>query len=224
MSTVDDVRTDGRPDDIRLTQWWQSLAASAGLQQADALGAALLASYATPQRRYHGRGHLEFLHDETERRARWIHDPHLIGFAAWFHDAVYEPLAPDNEEQSAAWALRDLLQCGYDKRAAEAVASLILKTKSHHAGDASEDEALFLDMDFAILGAPREVYAQYASAIRGEYAAVPEERFRAGRAAFLKGVLSQPRMFRTELYEAERGAQARANLAWEIETLAAAGR
>ena len=88
-------------------------------------------------------------------------------------------------------------------------------------GEASIDEALFLDMDFAILGAPPAIYAEYAENIRAEYAHVPDDRFRAGRGAFLKAILAQPNMFRTALYERELGAQARANIRSEIMRLSA---
>lgn len=204
-------------DAATLFQKWRELGEQAGLSDVAAKGEALIAAYAAPQRRYHGLGHVAFLLDEIERRAPLLDDVVTVGFAAWYHDVVYDALARDNEERSADWARRDL--AGLD--CAERVAALILKTKSHHAGAASADEALFLDMDFAILGARRDVYARYAEAIREEYIMAPADRFRAGRAAFLKGVLAQSRMFRTDLYEAERGEAARDNLRWEIARLEA---
>lgn len=202
---------------VALLKRWRELGELAGLADIAAKGEALVAAYAAPERRYHGLAHVAFLLDEIDRRAPLIADVVVVAFAAWYHDAVYDALARDNEERSADWARRDLaaLSC------AEAVAALILKTKSHHAGGATPDEALFLDMDFAILGAPRDAYARYADAIREEYAVVPDDRYRAGRAAFLKGVLAQPRMFRTDLYEAERGGAVRDNLRWEIARLEA---
>ena len=211
---------DERADAQRFQERWRSLSERIAEPGGAAdVGAALLAAHQETHRRYHGLAHVLFLLNEIDRRAPLIGDRALLEFAAFFHDAVYAPLAGDNEEQSAAWARRELARLGY--AGAEAVAALILKTKSHHAGEASDDEALFLDMDFAILGAPRDTYAAYADAIREEYAAVPEDRFRAGRAAFLRGVLAQPRMFRTDLYERELAATARENLLWEIARLTA---
>lgn len=198
---------------------WRALAASSGLRDAEPLGGALVGAYAEPHRRYHGLAHVAFLLDEIDRRKALLADPLLLRFAAWFHDAIYDPLAKDNEARSADWARRDLVKHGLNAASADAVEALILKTASHHAGDATPDEALFLDMDIAILGSDRETYATYADNIRAEYAAVPDNAFRTGRAAFLKGVLAQDRMFRTQLYEDERGGAARANLAWEITRL-----
>lgn len=200
-----------------LLERWRAFSNLLAVRDGAAKGDALVNAYAGPARRYHGLAHIAFLLGEIDRHAALIKNIAVLQGAAWYHDAVYDPLARDNEERSAAWARRDLegLSC------AEPIATLIEKTKSHHAGDATPDEALFLDMDFAILGAPMEIYAAYATAIREEYAAVPDNRFRAGRASFLGGVLAQPRMFRTDLYEAERGARARENLVWEIGRLRA---
>jgi len=203
----------------RLTQAWRELCASSGLHEAHPLGAALIEAYSESHRRYHDCGHLAYLLDEIERRSALIHDAALLRFAAWFHDAIYDPLAKDNEARSADWAQRDLLRHGMEAERAEAIARLVHKTASHHAGEARPDEALFLDMDFSILGSDRQIYAIYADAIRAEYAAVPDDAFRAGRVAFLKNVLTQPRMFRTEVYEREMADAARANIAWEIARL-----
>lgn len=199
---------------------WKALCDKAGLQAASAYGDRLIAAYAAPERRYHGLGHVNFLLDEIDRRTRLLGDADVVAFAAWYHDAVYDPRAKDNELRSAMWAGEDLTALGFAPERVQAVEAMILKTIAHQAGDAEPDEALFLDMDFAILGAPSEIYATYAGHIRAEYAFVPEQQFRAGRSAFLRSVLAQPRMFRTDLYETERGAQARANLRWEIAQLA----
>lgn len=181
----------------------------------------MIDAYSEPQRRYHDCGHLAYLLDEVARRAAVVEDTALLQFAAWFHDAVYDPLAKDNEARSADWAERALTDHGLAADRAAAVARLVRKTASHHFGEASRDEALFLDMDFSILGAERQTYIAYADAIRAEYAAVPEDAFRAGRAAFLRNVLAQPRMFRTDAYEQEFAPAARANIAWEIARLEA---
>lgn len=156
---------------------------------------------------------------EIETRKAHVADHGLVALAAWFHDGIYDPLAKDNEERSARWAEDALPAHGVPFDRAQAVAALVRKTASHHAGVATGDEALFLDIDFSILGAPRDVYAAYADNVRAEYWAVPEAAFRAGRAAFLKGVLAQPRMFRTDIYEREYADAARANIAREIARL-----
>jgi predicted metal-dependent HD superfamily phosphohydrolase len=195
---------------------WRSLLESAGAGgRADDLCEKLIAAYGEPHRRYHSLTHLMWLLNEEGRRAALARDRKLIQFAIWFHDAIYDPLAKDNEERSADWA-RDALANLNLTELAQSVSALVLKTKDHARGDASPDEAIFLDMDIAILGAPRSEYMQYAAEIRAEYAAVSDEAFAAGRSAFLRSWLSREHLFRTEVYRGELDQSARANMSWEL--------
>lgn len=194
---------------------WRALAGD----EFDDLGRALIAAYEEPQRRYHGIGHVRWLLDETERRAPLIADRDFVAFAIWFHDAIYEPGRPDNEERSAAWAAAALPPGAR----AERIARVIRMTKDHAKGDADADEALFLDMDIAILGAPREVYAAYANDIRAEFSHVPDPLFNAGRSAFLKSQLARGRLFRTDFYERELASAARHNMILELGALTVGG-
>jgi len=195
-----------------LLQRWRALAG----ESADELGEALIAAYDQPHRRYHGQSHVHWLLDEAERCAGQVQEPKLIAYAVWFHDAVYQPGASDNEALSAAWARRALAN---EPDLAARVAALVEKTKDHAGGEAGADEALFLDMDLSILGASRLDYCAYAAGIRAEYERVPDEAFGAGRVAFLERQLARPRIFRTDLYEARIGQAARANMQWECGAL-----
>jgi predicted metal-dependent HD superfamily phosphohydrolase len=195
-----------------LLQRWRTLAG----EGADALGEALIRAWDAPQRRYHDQRHLVWLLDEADRRAALIRDRVFVGYAIWFHDAVYEPGRPDNEMLSADWARSSLVA---QPDLAARVGHVIEMTKNHAAGEADGDTALFLDMDIAILGAPWETYCAYAAGIRAEYPHVVDASFAAGRAAFLANQLEHSRTFRTDLYERELGETARANMRWELEEM-----
>jgi predicted metal-dependent HD superfamily phosphohydrolase len=195
-----------------LLQRWRALAG----ENADALGEALIRAWAEPQRHYHDQSHLIWLLDEADRRAALIRDAAFVGYAVWFHDAVYEPGRPNNETLSADWARTGLAT---QPELAARVARVIEMTKNHAEGEAAGDAALFLDMDIAILGAPWETYCAYAAAIRREYPHVPDAAFAAGRGAFLAKQLEYARTFRTDLYESEIGESARANMRWELEEM-----
>lgn len=195
-----------------LLQRWRRLAG----EGSDALGEALIWAWAEPQRRYHDQGHLVWLLDEADRRQALIRDGAFVGYAIWFHDAVYEPGRPDNETLSADWARTSL---SHDPDLAARVARVIEMTKDHAEGEAEGDAALFLDMDIAILGAPWETYCAYAAGIRAEYPHIVDPAFAGGRGAFLEKQLTHTRTFRTDLYENELGEQARANMRWELEEM-----
>ena len=196
----------------RLLQRWRALAG----EGADELGEALIAAWSEPQRRYHSTSHLEWLLDEADRREALIRDRAFVGYAIWFHDAIYVPGEPDNEDRSAAWA-RDAL--AGNGELSERVAQIIEMTKKHQEGEAEGDAALFLDMDMAIIGAQWEAYCAYAAGVRREFSAYPDGAFAAGRWNWLEKQLAYPRLFRTELYERELGDTARANLSWELEEM-----
>jgi predicted metal-dependent HD superfamily phosphohydrolase len=183
---------------------------------ADALGEALIRAWDEPQRVYHDQSHLIGLLDEADRRAALIRDPVFVGYAIWFHDAVYQPGRPDNEALSADWARTSL---AHDLDLAARVAGAIEMTKNHAEGEADGDAALFLDMDIAILGAPWETYCAYAAGIRREYPHIGDPAFAGGRGAFLAKQLEHLRTFRTEVYESELGETARANMRWELEEM-----
>src|SRR6185436_9293929 len=64
----------------------------------------LTAAYAEPQRHYHNQQHIAECLAEFDRARHLTQQPVELELALWFHDAVYEPKASDNEEQSAALA------------------------------------------------------------------------------------------------------------------------
>lgn len=133
--------------------------------------------------------------------------------AIWLHDIVYEPTRGDNEERSAEQASRDLAGTAID---AGEVAALILGTK-HHQG-ASPLQNLLNDIDLAILATDEADYADYARAIRREYAHVPDTAYRSGRAAVLRRFLEQALIYHDARFR-PREATARRNLEREIAEL-----
>jgi len=124
---------------------------------------------------------------------------------------VYEPRAADSEERSAAWAARVLAEAGAARDRIDRVSRLVLAT-THADPAASGDAALVADVDLAILGAPRPRFLEYESQVGREYAWLPGEAFRAGRAALLEALLARPRIYATELFAERFEAAARANL------------
>lgn len=180
---------------------------------------ALEAAYAEPHRRYHTRRHIEdclsllarFDLDEADRRR--------LTWAIWWHDAVYDPAAKDNEERSAQMALRDLPALGASPGEAQEVARLIRLTAGHQVPEDDRLGAILVSIDLAILGVPPADYDAYVAQVREEYAHVPEAAWRAGRAAVMRRFLDAPVLFPHPVMRAEREAQARANIARELQAL-----
>jgi predicted metal-dependent HD superfamily phosphohydrolase len=197
---------------------WRQLAAACGApsRPAEAFFAELVQRYSEPQRHYHNLSHVRQVLATVERFAGQVSDLQALRWAAWFHDAVYDPRAGDNEERSAEYAARALAAMHVRAAQITAVRDLVLQTKTHQPPDADPHSQVFLDADLAILGADEETYAAYARAIRREYDWVPEEQYRAGRARVLRVSLDRPRIFQTSELFIEREARARANIAREL--------
>jgi len=183
----------------------------------------LRARHAEPQRHYHTWAHVEALLGHYQRWKAEFHRPEPVLWALYWHDAIYDPAARDNEEQSARLLEHDA--AGHLTAGDLAFAATIVRATATHTvpdGLAEHDAAdlsLFLDLDLSILAAPRPVYDRYEQDIRAEYAFVPEERFRAGRSAILKGFLQRERLYFTPLAHREWEEAARANLARAIAAL-----
>src|SRR5207253_2303756 len=115
--------------------------------------------YAEPHRHYHNQRHIADCLAEFDAVRRLAKQPEALELALWFHDAVYDPKATDNEEQSAALAKR-CLEGARQPDLARTVAELVMATKLHGA-DADPDAALVVDMDLSILGQNETRFAEY---------------------------------------------------------------
>jgi predicted metal-dependent HD superfamily phosphohydrolase len=195
-------------DEARLTADFLACVQDADPALALEVGRDLVSRWREPWRRYHDLAHLRRMLDVLGSDA-----PADVLLAAWYHDAVYDPRAPDNEERSAALAAEQLTRLGVDPTE---VIRLVLLTRGHAVEPGDRNGALLCDADLSILAAAPDEYAAYARAVREEYAFVPEDAFRAGRAAILRGLLDLPALFHAH---PEWEAPARANLRAELETL-----
>ncbi|SCX39114.1 Predicted metal-dependent phosphohydrolase, HD superfamily [Klenkia marina] len=181
--------------------------------------AALVDAWSEPHRRYHDLAHLAAVLGLVGELAAHAADPAAVALAAWYHDVAYDPTATDNEEVSAQRALAGLRGLVPDERLAE-VARLVRLTAGHAPVDDDTDGAVLCDADLAVLAAPPQAYAGYASAVREEYGHLDDEVFTAGRIAVLESLLDLPRLYRTPTAQPWE-APARANLEAELSLLRA---
>ena len=180
----------------------------------------LAAAYSAPERHYHNLEHVAEMFRVVDRLAADVEQPAALHLAVWFHDAVYDSRARDNERRSGELAVDLLGPIGVPASAIERIVNMIWATA--HTATALptlRDTRVLLDADLAILSAPEERYARYAADIRKEYAWVPEADYRAGRSAILTKFLAQPRIYHTQIMFEEGDARARANMRAEIASL-----
>jgi predicted metal-dependent HD superfamily phosphohydrolase len=179
----------------------------------------LLAAWREPLRHYHTLQHLQecLMHFEPARELA-LH-PGEASLALWFHDAVYDARRHDNEQRSADWARECLLAAGAGSERADRVHALVMATR-HDAAPVTGDAPLVVDIDFAILGAPRERFDEYERQVRLEYAHVEPAAYRAGRGRILRGLLARPAIYSTPSFRERLEAAARASLAHSLAQLA----
>ncbi|WP_194373254.1 HD domain-containing protein [Streptomyces alkaliphilus] len=186
-----------------------------------ALTHTLLGRWGEPTRHYHTTAHLWAVLNRLDLLTGHAEDPVAVELAAWYHDAVYVPGAPDNEERSARLAEKELPLLGVPAERVAEVARLVRLTAGHRTDPGDTNGEALCDADLGVLGGPPEEYARYTAAVRMEYAAVPAEEFRAGRAAVLRELLDLPLLYRTPYGAAHWEATARYNLRAELELLTA---
>lgn len=171
---------------------------------------ALLVAHASEPRRYHTFAHVEACLGWLDWSWSLAQRPHEIAIALFFHDAVYEPLATDNEAKSAAWARDVLGRAGVAEEVLARVEAMILATRTHEASD--EDTALLLDIDLAILGSSTSTFARFERDVRAEYAAIDDATYATGRARALAGFAERPAIYTTPLFRELLEDKARANI------------
>ncbi len=185
------------------------------------VGEELIARWNEPHRSYHDERHLEdvlLALDHLESRGERIAPETLL--AAWFHDAVYAGSAGDDERASAALAVAALTRLGCDRELIDAMAASIIATTPGLApAEPRPALAQLLDADLWIFAASPSRYAEYAAAVRREYAHVPAAEFAAARTGILAGYLDRPALYATEAARHLWERRARANVSAEIERL-----
>lgn len=212
MRTATDLYMD------RLQDSWSSNWHALGCKQDTRLMDQLMAAYAEPQRKYHTQQHLAECLTLFEQYAHLAARPHEVAIALWFHDAVYDLRAADNEAESAAWAQAALAAAVVNQDAILRVRDLIMAT-CHDAVPDDRDQQLLVDIDLAILGAEEGRFAEYEAQVREEYAWVPEPQFRQVRAGLLAQLLARPSIYNTLAFQERFEAQARQNLSDSVEAL-----
>lgn len=185
----------------------------------DAIRRQLTKRYEEPHRAYHGLAHIEALLQGQLAHRQLIHDQQAVMLAIWFHDAVYDTRASDNEERSAQLAGEMLTEAGCDAALIASVERKVRATQRHEWTDGDPDTALFLDLDLGILAASPEAYDRYSNQIAKEYDWVPAEAYKQGRAKVLKAFLDRPQIYFTPSLREKWEGQARANLQRELALL-----
>lgn len=108
--------------------------------------------YNQPNRRYHDLGHIRKMLNKFDEIKHLLNNPDAVELAIWFHDAIYETWANDNEIRSAdlaSYFIRELL--GLARELANKTCYLIERTQYFSHDDMwkprTPDSKYFVDID-----------------------------------------------------------------------------
>ena len=179
--------------------------------------------YKEPGRFYHTWDHVSDCLGELPAARSLCDSPLAVELALWFHDAVCDPRAADNEERSARLARNAAAAMGIDPALADLSARLILCTahgaESSGEEDGDRDSAVVQDIDLAILGRQPRMFTAYERNIRREYSFLTEREYREGRVRVLGRFLSRRRVYRTDMFHRRYEEAARRNLRSSLASL-----
>ncbi|MDO9359234.1 MAG: N-methyl-D-aspartate receptor NMDAR2C subunit [Polaromonas sp.] len=195
----------------KLEKSWKQAWRNLGLQPREGLLERLINAWSEPHRRYHTVQHLSECLAHFESVDSLAVNPGDVEFALWFHDAIYDLKAKDNELRSAEWAVDELTHAGAGSEQLRRVRGLIMVT-CHTAIPTDPDQQLLVDIDLSILGAGPARFVEYDAQIQAEYSWVPDLIYRAKRKEVLAGFLDRAVIYNTGHLRARLERQARENL------------
>jgi pantetheine-phosphate adenylyltransferase len=179
--------------------------------------------YSQSSRRYHTIHHIvESLDLIDEHKDSFDNDSDVAKLACFYHDAIYDIFANDNEKRSAELFHKTVTNAGLSKELTEQGYNLILATV-HDGSTKTYDEELFTDVDLVSLAREPDEFKKYANKIEEEYTngtGVSKQQFDQGRLTFLTTFLSRNHIFSTFLFRGKYEAKAIENMYDEKDELA----
>lgn len=179
--------------------------------------AALQRLYAEPSRHYHTAAHVDFCLSQFDRARTHMDEPDMVELALWFHDAVYDVRACDNELRSAALC-EHLLTPLLPRRRLDRLRDLILVTAAG-SQPADNDEAFVYDIDLSVFARPWEEFRDDSEAVRRESEHLDTGEFARRQAQFLRSLLARPAIYCTALFRDRCENAARDNITRWLQVL-----
>lgn len=190
---------------------------TADCEQQQAMWNEVERNYTSSDRHYHNLSHLNSMLMELKIHKEKFDHWDTIIFAVSYHDLIYNTLKSNNEELSAATAIKRLGNVSFPKDEINFCKQLILATKKHEPGDAQTN--LFTDADLSILGVDSGTYEEYSKQIRREYSFYPDIVYNTGRKKFLIRFLEMDNIYKTKVFSEKYERTAKANMREELNKL-----
>ncbi len=170
----------------------------------------LIAAYSEKQRAYHTLQHLYECLVLLDSIRSDLKDAYSVELALWFHDAIYDPQAKDNELKSAELFGRYMAH-DLSVEIVKKIKRWIITTQKHEATD-ELDLQFLLDIDLAILATSPARFAEYEQQIQQEYAWVDPDVYSIKRKEVLAHFYQTESLYQTEYFQQNFEQRAKQNL------------
>ena len=178
---------------------------------------ALKGRYGESRRVYHNGDHIRHCLAEFDSINTGLTQTrkNIIELSIWFHDAIYEISASDNESESARW-FSSLADGRLNPDIINAVNRCILYT-THQDTPADPCSLYMVDVDLSSFGQDWEEFTADGRKIREENNHLDDEAFVGGQIKFMNRLLNRSRIFYTEYFNTRLESRARQNIIRQLE-------
>lgn len=172
--------------------------------------------YNQPGRYYHTLDHIRYCLAKLDEVKKLVPNPDVVELAIWFHDAIYEVWADDNEERSADLAIFFITKLmRLDILFAIRIGHLI-KNSAYFRNPPqihiSKDAEFFLDIDLSGFGDTEDVFCRNQINVKREFDWLDPEELIIKQIIMLNFFLKRNPFYLTEYFRDKYEAQARANI------------
>jgi len=201
----------------RFISLWNRCVTRSGPDNAENVFAVLNQNYSLPDRHYHTFDHIKASLGHLDDVREQSNQPDALEMAVWFHDAIYDARAKDNELRSAELFVR-VASKNVPKRFIDMVHDLIMVTV-HPSEPKSGDEKLMVDIDLSSFGLPWPQFIALGELARKEFPHLSDREFHRNELEFFEMLGNRPQFYFSEFFRARYEAQARDNLERKIADL-----
>ena len=177
----------------------------------------LRAHYSEGHRRYHTPAHIAHCLKLFDLASHKMDEPDAVEMSIWFHDAIYDGSASDNEERSARYFIQT---CGSDVDQAfqSKVHDLIMVTV-HKELPLTPDQRYMVDIDLSSFGLPWKKFLEDSEAVREEFRHLSDQEFYSAQTQFLQKLVARKHFCFTEFFRDRHEKTARRNIARYLDLL-----
>ncbi|NVK32063.1 MAG: hypothetical protein HWE20_13735 [Gammaproteobacteria bacterium] len=174
--------------------------------------------YSAPSRQFHNWQHIESLFEYFDRFSFVIKAPQAVSLAIFYHDAIYDERADDNEARSASLYAEHALLLGIPAVISKEVVILIDATR-HIAAQTHTDAAVMADLDLMPLAVRSDVFRQNSTKVRKEFSSLSDKEFSRRQFKFMSALLDRSSIYQTPVIRDAMEAGARQNVVDYLKSL-----